>query len=158
MRGEARPGLAMRLAGRTGRRVGERASMIAWATSTSRRFRSRAWVRSAEKGSFHADATPLGDHSLGLLDRHPALERLAQLFDRAVLVEGGSVLEDGSGGDIGQRLRGDDIGLVQHILIGPEEVEGADGRPSQPHGNGAHRATSISPAADTPTTSTRTDR
>lgn len=51
----------------------------------------------------------------------------------------GAVLEDGDGGDVGQRPGGEDLVGVQRPGAGSEQVEGADDPVPQPHRDGVHR-------------------
>ena len=54
----------------------------------------------------------LGQHPFGLLDDDAAVERVVELLVDDLGLEGGAVLEDGDGGDVGERLGGGDVGLA----------------------------------------------
>ena len=47
-----------------------------------------------------------------------------------------SVLQDGDGGDVGERLSDDDVVVAHRSGLGAEQVEGADGLTAQPHRDG----------------------
>ena len=60
----------------------------------------------------HVEAFSLCDDPLGLLDDDPAVERMLELLVDDLGFEGGAVLEDGDGRDVGQGLGGVDVGFV----------------------------------------------
>jgi hypothetical protein len=85
------------------------------------------------EGLLHVESSPLGNDAFGLLDHDAAVEGVVELLDHDVGLYGGAVLEDGDRGDIGKGLGGDDVAFVQRTFVGPEQVEGADGRAPQAH-------------------------
>ena len=82
---------------------------------------------------------PLGDHALGLLDDDAAVERVVELLVEDLRLERGAVLEDGDGGDVGERLGGVDVGSPHLARLDVEQVEGADDRAAQAHRQRVHR-------------------
>ena len=107
--------------------------MTSRATSASRRLWLRAWLRNVANACFHVDAFPLGDHPFRLLDDDAAVQSVVELFVEDLSLERGAVLEDGDGGDVGERLGGLDVGLSHLPGLDVEQVEGTDDRAAQPH-------------------------
>ena len=99
----------------------------------------------------------LGDHPLGLLDDDPAGEGLGELLVEELGVERGAVLEDGDGGDVGERLRGDDVVVAQGACREAEQVEDADDVAAQAHrdGVGGEEARRTATAANRASAGTR---
>ena len=62
----------------------------------------------------HPHPQPLGDDALGLLDDDSAVERLLQLVGNRLQVEGGPILKEGDGGDVGEGLGGAKAGSDRH--------------------------------------------
>src|SRR4051794_31929672 len=61
----------------------------------------------------HVDVQPLGEDALGLLDQNAAVQCGLQLNDHGVGLEIGAMLQDGGGGDVGQRLGDPNVGEVE---------------------------------------------
>src|SRR5207249_6693063 len=80
-----------------------------------------------------------GHHSLGLLNDHAAVEGTVELFVQRLGFQGGAVLKDGDGGNVGEGLGSGDVGWP-HVAGGvPEQVDGTDDGTPQTHGQGVHR-------------------
>ncbi len=90
------------------------------------------------KGLFHGEAQSLGHHAFGLLDNDAAVERHLELLVHELPLERGAVLENRDRGDIGESLRHLDISEPHVARVDVEQVEGADNRSAQPHGEGMH--------------------
>jgi hypothetical protein len=74
---------------------------------------------SSESAGSVRSCLPLVGSVLGLV------ECVGDLVVDGVSVEGGAVLEDGDGGDVGEGLRDEDVVVAQRSGLGAE-VEGAD--------------------------------
>ena len=59
---------------------------------------------------------------------------MIELLVHELGLTGGPVMNDGNGGDIGQRLGGCDVTLFHGTLVGSEEAQGTDGDATQTHG------------------------
>ena len=99
----------------------------------------RAWLRKRGERLLHVEAVPLGDHAFGLLDDDAAVERVVELLVEDLGLERGAVLEDGDGGDVGERLGGVEVGWSHLAGLDVEQVEGADDGAAQPHRQRVHR-------------------
>lgn len=56
------------------------------------------------ESAVHVDAEAFGEHSFGLLDEYPAVERCLKLFGENVPLPEGALLEQSDGGDVDERL------------------------------------------------------
>ena len=56
----------------------------------------------AREGVFHVEVMPFGDDALGLFDEDPAVEGAGELFVDDLGGDGGAVLEQGDGGNVGE--------------------------------------------------------
>lgn len=90
------------------------------------------------KRSIHIDVRCLADFALGLFDRDPAVERLAELQIELLRIDRDPMLNDRNGGDVGQALDGRDPCRVEGALIGTEQVEGTDGETTEAEGKRMH--------------------
>jgi hypothetical protein len=60
---------------------------------------------------FHVKTPALGDDTLGLLDDDAAVESMVELVVDDLGLERAAVLQNGDGGDVGERLGDDEVGL-----------------------------------------------
>src|SRR3954465_15189911 len=82
----------------------------------------------------HVEVGPFSEHSLRLLDDDAGVQGLAELVVEHLGLDRGTMLQDGDGGDVGEGLGRDDVGLLEPAALGAEEIESADRQSSQPHG------------------------
>jgi hypothetical protein len=86
------------------------------------------------EGLLHVEPGPLRDDTFGLLYDDAAVERMIELLVHELGLAGGSVMNDGDGGHIGQSLGGCDVTLFHGTLVGSEKAQGPDGDAAQTHG------------------------
>ncbi len=86
----------------------------------------------------HVHAFSLGDHSFRLFDRDAAVQRVLELLVEDLRLERGTVLEYRDRRNVGQRFGGSQVGPNHLSRLDTEEVERADDRPAQSHGNRVH--------------------
>jgi hypothetical protein len=97
-------------------------------------------VAQMREGLCGGDAATFRDHALGLLDDDAARQCALELRVEVLLRQLVAVLEDGDGGDVGERLGDEDVIGVQRAHLGTEEVEGTDDVAAQAHRDGVSGA------------------
>jgi stearoyl-CoA desaturase (delta-9 desaturase) len=78
----------------------------------------------------------LGDHPLGLFDDDATGQCVGQLGVDLLRLDGGTVLQDGDGRHVGERLSDGDVVVVHRPRFAAEQVERPDDRPAQAHRDG----------------------
>jgi len=84
-------------------------------------------IAKPRKGLIHGESGPLRYDTFGLLYDDATVECMIELLVHELGLSGGPVMNDGDGGDIGQRLSGHDVSLVHGTLMGSEKAQGTDG-------------------------------
>ena len=105
------------------------------ATSVSPWLVFLACSRSSE-GLVHAQAEPLGEPALGLLDDDPAVQRALELLGEGLGAAHVPLLQQADRGHVGQRLSDAQVGLAERAGLGAEQVQRADDLVPQPHRQG----------------------
>ena len=76
----------------------------------------------------HVDLGAFAEHTFGLLDDRPAVQRVLQLTCLYLQFSGGLVVQDRDTGDIGECLRELHIGIWHGSRPGAEQVQCPDDR------------------------------
>jgi len=85
------------------------------------------------EGLVHVESGPFRQDTLGLLYDDAAVERMIELLVHELGLSGGPVMNDGDSGDIGQRLGGQDVVVLQGTLVVSEKAQGTDGDTTEAH-------------------------
>src|ERR1700722_52890 len=86
----------------------------------------------------HGYGEVLGDHSLGLLDNHPAVQRRLQLRGQQVALPERAFLDQPDRGHLRHGLGYFHLAAGERLVAGPEQVQGADDVGADPQRDGAH--------------------
>lgn len=90
------------------------------------------------EGGVHVEPGTRGEHTFGLLDDDPAVERVLQLLGQCLPLLRNSMLEDADGRNIRDCLCREHVVGVEWSGAGAQEIQRADRMGAQPHGKREH--------------------